>query len=321
MDDTFRRGPMLLLAGRANPPLADEIGALLDTTASAATVRNFSDGEIFVRIDQNARGRDVFIIQPTSAPADSLMELLLLIDAAKRASAARVTAVVPYFGYGRQDRKDQPRVAIGAKLVANLITAAGADRLLGMDFHQHQIQAFFDIPVDHLYAAPVLIDYFRGLELEDLVVVAPDVGSAKMARGFAKRLDADLAIVDKRRPSANVAEVLNIVGDVEGRPCLLADDMVDTGGTLSNAVRALKDRGATKVYACATHAVLSGAACERLEDAPLEEMVVTNTLHMSEARQFSTLRVLSVAPLLARAIKHIHLNESVSRLFESDADA
>lgn len=318
MDDTFQRGPLLLLAGRANPPLAEEIGKLLNASAAGATVRNFSDGEIFVRIDKNARGRDVFIIQPTTAPADSLMELLLLIDAAKRASAARITAVVPYFGYGRQDRKDQPRVAIGAKLVANLITAAGADRLLGMDFHQHQIQAFFDIPVDHLYAAPVLINYFRSLELENLVVVAPDVGSAKMARGFAKRLDAELAIVDKRRPSANVAEVLNIVGDVEGRVCLLADDMVDTGGTLANAVHALKDRGATKVYACATHAVFSGAATQKLAAAPLEEMVVTNTLHMNEQRSFPSLKVLSVAPLFARAIQHTHLNESVSRLFEPD---
>jgi ribose-phosphate pyrophosphokinase len=318
MDDTFSRGPLLLLSGRANPPLAEEIGNLLDASAAGATVRNFSDGEIFVRIDQNARGRDVYIIQPTSPPADSLMELLLLIDAAKRASAARVTAVVPYFGYGRQDRKDQPRVAIGAKLVANLITAAGADRLLGMDFHQHQIQAFFDIPVDHLYAAPVLINYFKGLELENLVVVAPDVGSAKMARGFAKRLNADLAIVDKRRPAANVAEVVNIVGEVDGRVCLLADDMVDTGGTLANAVHALKDRGATKVYASATHAVLSGSACEKLAAAPLEEMVVTNTLHMKEERLFPNLKVLSVAPLFARAIQHTHLNESVSRLFESD---
>ncbi len=318
MDDTFRRGPLLLLAGRANPPLAEEIAALLGSSAQEATVKNFSDGEIFVRIDNNARGRDVFIIQPTSAPADSLMELLLLIDAAKRASAARVTAVVPYYGYGRQDRKDQPRVAIGAKLVANLITAAGADRLLGMDFHQHQIQAFFDIPVDHLYAAPVLTNYFRDLKLQNLVVVAPDVGSAKMARGFAKRLDADLAIVDKRRPAANVAEVLNIVGDVEGRTCLLADDMVDTGGTLANAVHALRERGATKVYACATHAVLSGSAAERLAAAPLEEMVVTNTLQLTEDRSFPNLKVLSVAPLLARAIQHTHLNESVSRLFESD---
>lgn len=315
MDDTFRRGPLLILSGRANQPLAREIGQALGSAPSGCTVRNFSDGEIFVRIDENARGRDVFILQPTPPPADSLMELLLLIDAAKRASAARITAVIPYYGYGRQDRKDQPRVAIGAKLVANLITVAGADRVLGIDFHQHQIQAFFDIPVDHLYAAPVLTSYFREKKLEDLVVVAPDVGSAKMARGFAKHLGADLAIVDKRRPTANVAEVLNVVGEVAGRPCLMADDMVDTGGTLASAVHALKERGATKVYACATHAVLSGTAAEKLDAAPLEELVVTNTIDIPDERRFPALKILSVAGLLSSAIRYIHENESVSQLF------
>ncbi|MEE8148164.1 MAG: ribose-phosphate pyrophosphokinase, partial [Longimicrobiales bacterium] len=273
MDDTYGRGPLQLLAGRANRSLAIEIGEILGKDTEGVEIRNFADGEIFVRIDQNARGRDVFIIQPTVAPAGSIMELLLLLDAAKRASAARVTAVVPYYGYGRQDRKDQPRVAIGAKLVANLIVAAGADRLLGMDFHQHQIQGFFDIPVDHLYAAPVLTKYFKAKGLEDLVVVAPDVGSAKMARGFAKRLDASFAIIDKRRPAANVAEVLNVVGDVEGMNCLLVDDMVDTGGTLANAVVALKERGAKTVTAAATHALLSGSAVEKLAAAQLEEFV------------------------------------------------
>ncbi len=316
MDDTFRRGPLLLLSGRANRPLSAEIGERIGKSPDGVTIRDFADGEIFVRIDRNARGRDVFIIQPTSPPADNVMELLLLIDAAKRASAARVTAVLPYFGYGRQDRKDQPRVAIGAKLAANLIVAAGADRVLSIDFHQHQIQGFFDIPVDHLYAAPVLTKYFRDLELEDLVVVAPDVGSAKMARGFAKRLGATFAIIDKRRPAANVAEVLNVVGEVEGRPCLLADDMVDTGGTLANAVYALKDRGALAVYACATHALLSGKAVDRLRGAPLEELVVTNTIHVGEERRFPQLKILSVADLLAKAIDHIHSNESVSELFE-----
>jgi ribose-phosphate pyrophosphokinase len=316
MDDTFRRGPLLLLSGRANRPLAHEIGERIGKSPDGVTLRNFADGEIFVRIDRNARGRDVFIVQSTTAPADNMMELLLLIDAAKRASAARVTAVVPYFGYGRQDRKDQPRVAIGAKLAANLITAAGADRVVSIDFHQHQIQGFFDIPVDHLYAAPVLTKYFRDLELPDLVVVAPDVGSAKMARGFAKRLSASLAIIDKRRPAANVAEVLNVVGDVDGKTCLLADDMVDTGGTLANAVFALKDRGARAVYACATHALLSGKASERLIEAPVEELVVTNTIHVPEDRIFSKLRILSVADLLSKAIDHIHSNESVSQLFE-----
>ena len=316
MDDTYRRGPLLLLSGRANRPLASEIGSIIGESPDGATIQQFADGEIFARIDQNARGRDVFIIQSTNAPADTIMELLLLADAARRASAARVTAVIPYFGYGRQDRKDQPRVAIGAKLVANLIVAAGADRVVSIDFHQHQIQGFFDIPVDHLYAAPVFTKYFRDKKLEDLVVVAPDVGSAKMARGFGKRLGASFAIIDKRRPKANMSEVLNVVGDVEGMNCLLVDDMVDTAGTLSNAVVALKERGAKAVYAAATHALLSGPAVERLSDAPLEEMVVTNTIHIPENKRFDNLKILSVGDLLAKAIDHVHSSESVSQLFE-----
>lgn len=316
MDDTFRRGPLLLMAGRANRPLADEIGGLLGRSTDSATIRDFSDGEIFVRIDRNARGRDVFIIQPTVAPAENTMELLLLIDAAKRASAARVTAVVPYFGYGRQDRKDQPRVSIGAKLMANLMVAAGADRVVSIDFHQHQIQGFFDIPVDHLYAAPVITKYFRAKGLEDLVVVAPDVGSAKMARGFSKRLGATFAIIDKRRPAPNMSQVLNVVGEVKGRNCILTDDMVDTGGTLANAVIALKERGAERVFAAATHALLSGNATEKLAAVPLEEFVVTNTIHVPEGRRFDRLKILSVAELLANAIEYIHSNESVSQLFE-----
>jgi ribose-phosphate pyrophosphokinase len=320
MDDTFRRGPLLLLAGRANPPLAQEIGERIGKSPDAATIKQFADGEIFVRIDRNARGRDVFIVQPTPAPSDSIMELLLLLDAARRASAARVTAVIPYYGYGRQDRKDQPRVSIGAKLVANLIVAAGADRVISIDFHQHQIQGFFDIPVDHLYAAPVITRYFRHLELEDLVVVAPDVGSAKMARGYARRLDASFAIIDKRRPKANLSEVLNVVGEVEGMNCLVVDDMVDTAGTLANAVHALKERGARSVYAAATHALFSGEAVSRLKDAPLEEMVVTNTVHVPEHKRFDNLRVLSVADLLAKAIDHVHSNESVTELFETIPD-
>ena len=320
MDDTYRRGPLLLLSGRANRPLAAEIGERIGKTPDAATIRQFEDGEIFVRIDRNARGRDVFIVQPTAAPADNIMELLLLIDAAHRASAARVTAVIPYFGYGRQDRKDQPRVAIGAKLAANLIVAAGADRVISIDFHQHQIQGFFDIPVDHLYAAPVITKYFRDLALEDLVIVAPDVGSAKMARGTARRLDATFAIIDKRRPKANLSEVLNVVGEVEGMTCLLVDDMVDTAGTLSNAVHALKDRGARAVYAAATHPLLSGEAVARLKDSPLEEMVVTNTIHVPEHKRFDRLKILSVADLLAKAIDHVHSNESVSQLFETIPD-
>ena len=316
----FGRGPLLLLSGRANKPLAEEIGKVLGKSVNGALIQNFADGEIFVRIDQNARGRDVFIIQPTNAPSDNIMELLLLVDAAKRASAARITAVIPYYGYGRQDRKDQPRVAIGAKLTANLVETAGAGRVLGIDFHQHQIQGFFDIPVDHLYAAPVLTKYFQDKALEDLVVVAPDVGSAKMARGFARRLNASFAIIDKRRPAPNQSEVLNVVGDVSGSNCLITDDMVDTAGTMASAVRALKDRGAFAVYACATHALLSGSALERLTAAPLTELVVTNTVQIPGERKFEGLKVLSIATLLARAIEHIHLNESVSQLFEIPAN-
>lgn len=316
MEEILGRGPLLLLSGRANRPLSEEIGRILGKSVDGASIRDFADREIFVRIDRNARGRDVIIIQPTIAPSDNIMELLLLIDAAKRASAARITAVIPYFGYGRQDRKDQPRVAIGAKLTANLIVTAGADRVLGIDFHQHQIQGFFDIPVDHLYAAPVLTKYFGDKGLQDLVVVAPDVGSAKMARGFARRLAASFAIIDKRRPAPNQSEVLNVVGEVEGKNCLITDDMIDTAGTIASAVHALKERGASSVYACATHALLSGRAPTRLSQAPLAELVVTNTVPIPEERSFPGLKVLSVAPLLARAIAHIHSNESVSALFE-----
>jgi len=308
--------PILLLSGTANRPLAEEIAQQMGTALADCTVKRFADGEIFVRINENARGRDVFIIQPTPPPADSIMELLLLIDAAKRASAARVTAIVPYYGYARQDRKDQPRVAIGGKLVANLIEAAGADKVLGMDFHTHQIQGFFDIPVDHLYAAPVLTSYFRELGLETPVVVAPDVGAAKMARGFARRLDASFAIIDKRRPAANVAEVLQVVGDVQDRHCILVDDMIDTAGTLESVVIALQERGARDIYAAATHPLLSGPAVERLQNSPLKEVVVANTVHVPDAKRFPKLRILSIAELLARAIRYTYSNESVSSLFD-----
>ncbi|MGH7573574.1 MAG: ribose-phosphate diphosphokinase [Longimicrobiales bacterium] len=308
--------PLLLLSGTANRPLACEIAEHVGMPVGDLTVKRFVDGEIFVRIDQNARGRDVFIIQPTPPPAESIIELLLLIDAAKRASAARITAIVPYFGYARQDRKDQPRVAIGAKLMANLIEAAGADKLLGMDFHTHQIQSFFDIPVDHLYAAPVLTRYFRELALEQPVVVAPDVGAAKMARGFARRLDASFAIIDKRRPAANVAEVMQVVGEVDGRPCIIVDDMIDTAGTIVSVVGALRERGAATIYAAGTHALLSAPAVARLESSELEEVVVTNTLFVPEEKRFAKLRVLSIAELLARAIMYTHSNASVSQLFD-----
>ena len=306
----------MLLAGTANLPLAEEIAQVVDVPLGAVTIQRFADGEIFVRIDENVRGRDIFIIQSTTAPADSIMEMLLLIDAVKRASAARVTAVIPYFGYARQDRKDQPRVAIGAKLVANMVVSAGADRVLSVDFHQHQIQGFFDVPVDHLYAAPVFTRYFREKQLTNLVVVSPDVGSAKMARGFAKRLDATMGIIDKRRPAANVAEVMNVIGEVEGKDCLLSDDMIDTAGTMAEAARALKERGANDVYACATHALLSGPAVERLANAPFKEIVVTNTVPVPREKRFPGLTVLSVGELVGQAIRFTHINESVSSLFE-----
>jgi ribose-phosphate pyrophosphokinase len=310
------QAPMLLLSGTANRPLAEEIGRHMGLPLGDTTLKRFADGEIFARINQNARGRDVFIIQPTPPPADNIMELLLLIDAAKRASAARVSAIVPYFGYARQDRKDQPRVSLGAKLVANLIEAAGADKVLGIDFHTHQIQGFFDVPVDHLYAAPVLTQYFRSLQLDNPVVVAPDVGAAKMARGFARRMNASFAIIDKRRPTQNVAEVMEVIGEVKDRVCIIVDDMIDTAGTLVSVVNALKDRGALEIYAAATHPILSGPARERLSGSPVAEVVVTNTLDVPEEKRFDKLRVLSIAELLARAIRYTHSNESVSQLFD-----
>jgi ribose-phosphate pyrophosphokinase len=310
--------PMMVLTGTANPALAERIAEELGQPLCDVTVKRFADGEIFVRIDENVRGRDVFVIQPTSPPAENTLELLLLIDAAKRASAARVTAVVPYFGYARQDRKDQPRVSIAAKLMANLIVAAGADRLITIDLHQHQLQGFFDIPVDHLYASPVFMDYYRSVDKEDFVVVATDVGAAKMARGYAKRMGAGLAIIDKRRSGPNVAEVVNVVGDVRGRKCLIPDDMVDTAGTMVNAVEALHERGATEVYCIATHALLSGPAVERLSGADIVEIAVTDTVAISEEKRTSlpNLVEVSVAPLLARAIESTHYNRSVSKLFD-----
>ena len=305
-----------LIAGMGNRPLAEEIARCLGVELCKLTCTRFADGEIFVRIDENIRGMDVFVIQPTNPPADTMMELLLIVDAARRASAARITVVMPYYGYSRQDRKDQPRVAIGAKLVANMIQTAGADRVLGIDFHQHQLQGFFDIPVDHLYAKPVLVNHYRRKRLADLVVVAPDVGAAKMARGFAKQLDAGFAIMDKRRPKANVAEVLNVIGEVEGRPCLIVDDMIDTAGTVSEAARALIKRGAREVYVCATHALLSGPARDRLSEAPIAEVTVTDTIAIPPERRFDKLQVLSVGELLAKAIRFTHSDQSVSSLFE-----
>jgi ribose-phosphate pyrophosphokinase len=312
-----------LISGTANRPLAEEIAREIGVDLCKVRIDRFADGEIFVRIDENVRGNDVFIIQPTNAPADHVLELLLLIDAAKRASAARVTVVMPYYGYSRQDRKDQPRVAIGAKLLANMIVTAGANRVLGIDFHQHQLQGFFDIPVDHLYAMPVFTSHYRrkGLGEGELVVVAPDVGSAKMARGFAKRLNASLAIIDKRRPKPNVSEVMNVVGEVEGLHCVLVDDMIDTAGTVSEASRALKDMGARDIYVCATHALLSGPARDRLMKAPIKEIAVTNSIYIPDEKKFDKLTVLSVGELLAKAVRFTHSEQSVSSLFEEQIPA
>ena len=315
-DISLSRSQMLLLGGSANRALAEEVATQLGQPLCRVTLRRFADGELFVKIDENVRGRDVYIIQSTNPPAENIIELLLLMDAAKRASAARVTAVIPYFGYARQDRKDQPRVAISAKLMANMVSLAGADRVLAIDFHQHQLQGFFDLPVDHLYAAPIFVNHYRQKQLRDLVVVAPDVGSAKMARGFAKRLNGSIAIIDKRRPSANVAEVVNVVGEVAGKDCIIPDDMIDTGGTMAEAVHALKRLGAEDIYICATHALLSGPAVERLMASPVKEVAVTNTIALPPERQFDRLKILSIAGLVAKAIGYTHSDQSVSSLFD-----
>jgi ribose-phosphate pyrophosphokinase len=306
-----------VFAGNANRPLAEEICQALNKWIGEAMVKVFADGETYVQINENVRGADVFVIQPTSTPVDrNLMELLLMIDALKRASAQRITAVLPYYGYARQDRKDKPRVPISARLVAAILETAGADRVLTLDLHAPQIQGFFDIPVDHLFAMPVMIEYFRGLNIPQLTVVSPDAGGVERARGFAKRLNAPLAIIDKRREEANVAEVMNVVGEVKGRNCLLVDDLIDTAGTLVKGAEALLEKGAASVSACATHAVLSGPAVSRIEASELKEVVCTNSIPLSEeARQSSRIRSLSIARLMADAIRSIHEETSVSTLF------
>jgi ribose-phosphate pyrophosphokinase len=307
---------MKLLSGSANRPLAEEMAEYLEVPLCDVETRKFADGEIFVKINENLRGADCYILQPTNPPADHLVELLLLLDAARRGSPFKVTAVVPYFGYARADRKDQPRVAIGAKLVANLITAAGADRVMTIDLHSHQIQGFFDIPLDHLYGSILFLEYYRRKGLgENLVLVGPDVGSAKMVRGFAKRLDASIALIDKRRPAPNEAEVMNLIGDVEGKTAIVVDDLIDTGGTFAQTAYALVENGAERVLGCATHALLSGPASERLQKAPYEEIAVLNTIYIPEERRFPKLQVLSVAPLLSQAVKNNHEYRSVSALF------
>jgi ribose-phosphate pyrophosphokinase len=305
-----------VFSGNANPALAKEICEHLQIPLGDIQLTRFSDGELYCQILENVRGKDVFLIQPTCCPVNNnLMELLLMIDAFKRSSATRITSVIPYYGYGRQDRKDKPRVPISSKLVADLLTAAGTDRILAMDLHVGQIQGFFDIPVDHLYAAPVLIEYLKNLEIPNLTVVSPDAGGVERARAFAKRLDADLAVIDKRRTGPNEAEVLHIVGHVSGRNILICDDMIDTAGTLVNTVHALRKKKAEKVFACATHAVLSGPAVERLRHAPIEELILTNTVPINSAMILPNMKVLSVAALLGTAIQSIHEETSVSNLF------
>lgn len=308
-----------IFSGNANVPLAEEMCSYLELPLGGATIRTFSDGEIFVEITENVRGVDCYVIQPTCTPVNNnLIELLIMVDALKRASAGNVTAVMPYYGYARQDRKNAPRTPITSKLVADLLGAAGVGRVLAMDLHAAQIQGFFDIPFDHLFAMPVLLEYLKA-EYHggpELVVVSPDAGGVERARAYATRLNAGLGIIDKRREKANVSEVMNIVGDVRDKVVILIDDMIDTAGTLSNAAVALRDAGATKVVACASHAVLSGPAIERIERSPLEEVIVTNSIPLSEAgKACGKIRQLSVARMLGEAVKRIHNSDSVSSLF------
>ena len=306
-----------IFSGSANPELAEELCQCLGLPLGKVSLRQFADGEAYIQILENVRGADVFVVQPTCTPVDRhLMQLLFMIDALKRSSAERVTAVLPYYGYARQDRKDKPRVPISAKLVASLIERAGADRVLALDLHAAQIQGFFDIPVDHLFSAPVMIDYFKPQGTQHLTVVSPDAGGVERARAFAKRLNAPLAIIDKRREDVNVAEVMHIIGRVRGRNCLIVDDLIDTGGTLVKATEALLDKGALSVSACATHAVLSGPALERIESSQLKEVVFTNSIPLSaEALKANKVRSLSVGKLLATAVQSIHEETSISVLF------
>lgn len=306
-----------VFTGNANPGLAGEIVKYLGIPIGDSWVGTFSDGEIQVRIKESVRGADVFVVQPLSYPVnDSIMEMLIMIDALMRASAGRITAVIPYYGYARQDRKARSRDPITAKLVADLITAAGANRVLTMDLHAGQIQGFFDFPVDHLKAMPILADYFKSKNLSDVVVVSPDVGGVTRARELADRLVTPLAIIDKRRPEPNVAEVMNIIGKVAGKTVIIVDDMIDTAGTLTLGAQALIDRGAKAVYACCTHPVLSGPAIERLKAAPITEVVVTNTIPLRDSQKLDKIKVLSVAPVFAEAILRIHENKPLSTLFD-----
>jgi ribose-phosphate pyrophosphokinase len=311
-------GELKIFSGSAHPELAREIAGVLGVGMGQARLRRFPDSEVSFQIDENIRGTDVFIVQPTSNPVDQhLVELMIMIDAFRRSSAARITAVLPYYGYARQDRKDKPRVPISAKLVANVLSAAGTNRVLTMDLHKAQIQGFFDIPVDHLFAAPVIIEHLKMLNTPNLTIVSPDAGGAERARAYAKRISAELAIIDKRRSDEGTAEVMNVIGDVAGRTCILQDDIIDTAGTIVKAAIALKANGAERVFACAVHGVLSGPAIERLEAAPIDEVIITNTIPLSteRAKCCKKIKQLSVARLLGQAIRSIHEETSVSSLF------
>jgi len=311
----MNHGQLKIFSGSAHPALAKEIADNLGITVGAARLHRFPDTEVSFQIDENIRGTDVFIVQPTSPPVDEhLVELCVMMDAFRRSSASRITAVIPYYGYARQDRKDKPRVPISAKLVANLLEAAGTNRVLTMDLHKAQIQGFFDIPVDHLFAAPVIIEWLARQNYDGLTIVSPDVGGAERARAYAKRLDAELAIIDKRRSEDGTAEVMNVVGDVKGRVCVIADDIIDTAGTIQKAAQALVDNGASRVLAAAVHGVLSGPALERIEKSPIDKLVVTNTIPRRSGATDKVV-VLSVGRLLAQAIKSIHEETSVSKLF------
>jgi ribose-phosphate pyrophosphokinase len=310
-------GELKVFAGSAHPQLAREIAEYLGISVGQSRLRRFPDTEVSFQIDENIRGTDVFIVQPTCSPVDqNLVELLIMIDAFRRSSAARITAVIPYYGYARQDRKDKPRVPISAKLVANVLSAAGTNRVLTMDLHKAQIQGFFDIPVDHLFAAPVIVEYLARREYPKLTIVSPDAGGAERARAYAKRLDAELAIIDKRRTEDGKAEVMNVIGEVGGRTCIIQDDIIDTAGTIQNAARALQEAGAARILACAVHGVLSGPAIARIEESPLDELIVTNTIPLSDGgARCAKIKVLSVARLLGQAIRSIHEETSVSSLF------
>ena len=309
-------GEMKIFSGGANHNLSEKIAKYMNIPLGEATISHFSDGEISVKYNENIRGTDVFIIQPTAPPSDNMMELLLLIDAAKRASAKRITAVIPYFGYARQDRKDQPRVALAAKLMANLVSMAGADRVLTMDLHSPSIQGFFDIPFDHLYSSTIFVDYIRKSGIEKPVVVAPDVGSSKRARAYANRLNSELALVDKKRSIPNEVETVTLIGDVKDRNVVLIDDIIDTAGTICSAADILKDSGAKQIMAACTHPILSGPAVERIRASALNEVIVTDTLAISESKKETKLTVLTSADIFGEAIKRIHNEESISSLFD-----